>query len=108
MEGVHTPCQQGDSTQNVTRGLFGEVLGRESPPQEAEYNAMHWEEVGSPEAGLQPTARCLVFICMNKIQKRVFGIASPKVRGEITCLRVTSGTHGKVQPAGRFVKGERR
>lgn len=114
LEGVGTPCtphQQGDSTQKPPHiQMFWRGTGEEitTPEGWAQRNAL---ARGGKLRGRSPVHSqmpLIVFICINKIQKRVSAIAPPKVRGKITCPRVTPGTCGKVQPAGRFVKGERR
>lgn len=111
VDGVCTPHQQGDSTQKPpdTRTFWrGSGEGITTPEGRAQCNALG--SCGKPRgrAPVHSQMPPIVFICMNKIQKWFYGIAPPKVRGEITCPRVTPGTCGKVQPAGRFVKGERR
>lgn len=103
LEGVRTPCQQGDSTQKPPHTqTFGEVLGRKSSPHwglsTVRCTGERWEAQGQSSSP-QPDASNL-FLCMNKIQRCVSGITPLKVRGEITCHRV--------QPTVRFVKEERR
>lgn len=63
--------------------------------------------ITTPGSGTQCAGAASHCIHLHGIQKQVYCIAPQKVGGKITHPQVSPGACGKVQPAARFVKGDR-